>query len=295
VNLRQLETLLAIVEHGSFAKAANALHTTQSTVSARVRDLERYLGTPLFDRGGRRAQLTSRGEDMLPFARQFVDYARSLEPKFRDPAAITGLLRMGVVGVVANTWLPRLVTAIRERHPRVTLRLDMSLTRTLVERLRTGRLDLAIIAGPVAEPGFHSMSLGYDDFVWMAGPTLAIPRRPLGPKELQSWPILSLSEDSYHYSVIERWFRDAGALYFTTVSCNNMNVIAALTEAGVGVSLLPRYCYRGKISGGRLRVLATRPRLPAVEFSLIARRDLAQPVVASFVDLAKRASRLARR
>jgi DNA-binding transcriptional LysR family regulator len=295
VNLRQLETLLAIVEHGSFAKAANALHTTQSTVSARVRDLERYLGAPLFDRLGRRAQLTSRGEDMLPFARQFVDYARSLEPKFRDPAAMSGLLRMGVVGVVANTWLPRLVTAIRERHPRVTLRLDMSLTRTLIERLRAGRLDLAIIAGQVAEPGLHSMSLGYDDFVWMAGPALAIPQRPLGPKELQRWPILSLSEDSYHYSVIERWFRDAGALYFTTVSCNNMNVIAALTEAGVGVSLLPRHCYSGEISGGRLRVLVTRPRLPAVEFSLIVRRDLAQPVVASFVDLAKRASRLARR
>lgn len=295
MNLRQLETLLAIVEHGSFAKAANALHTTQSTVSARVRDLERYLGTPLFDRGARRAQLTPRGEDVLPFARQFVSYARSLEPNFRDSAAMNGLLRMGVVGVVANTWLPRLVSAVRERHPGLLLRLDMSLTRTLMERLRAGRIDLAIVAGPVAEPGFHCVSLGYDDFVWMAGRGLALPKRPLGPAELQRWPILSLSEDSYHYPVIERWFREAGALYFTTVSCNNMNVIAALTEAGLGVSLLPRHCYGREIAGGRLKVLATRPRLPPVEFSLIARRDLPQPVVALLGDLAKRASRLVRR
>ena len=293
MNIKQLETFVRIVEHGSFANAANALQTTQSTVSARVKELERYIGAPLFDRSFHRAELTPRGHDLFAFARQLVDFAGSITQRFRDASAVSGLLRLGVVGVVANTWLPKLVCAVRERYPGVTLKLDMSLTRALIDRLREGRLDLAIVAGHIAEPDFLAESLGHDEFVWMASPSLAIPGKALGPRELLRWPILSLSEDSFHYPVLERWFRDGGAIFRSTASCNNMNVIAALTAAGAGVSLLPRNCYRAEIAARRLRVLKTRPPLPAVEFSLIHRPDRHHPLIAPIARLAKEVSELA--
>ena len=115
MNIRQLETFVRIVEHGSFANAARALNTTQSTVSARVKELERYIGADLFDRSRHRAALTPRGHELFAFARQLVEFAASLTTQFRDPAAVTGVLRLGVVGVVANTWLPKLVAALRGR------------------------------------------------------------------------------------------------------------------------------------------------------------------------------------
>lgn len=295
MNIRQLETFVRIVEHGSFANAAKALSTTQSTVSARVKELERYIGADIFDRSFHRAALTPRGHELFAFAKQLVDFAATLTVQFRDPAAITGVLRLGVVGVVANTWLPRLVSAVRGRYPGLTLRLDMSLTRALVERLREGRLDAAIIAGDVGDPGFAAEPLGYDEFVWMASPKLRIPRRTLGPKELQRWPVLSLSEDSFHYPVIERWFRDAGALYRSAASCNNMDVIAGLTARGLGVSLLPRHCYRAEIAAKRLVVVKTAPAIPRVPFSLIHRVDRAHPLIAPVAELAAQASDLAQR
>jgi len=295
MNIKQLETFVRIVEHGSFARAAKALSTTQSTVSARVKQLERYIGADVFDRSFHRAALTPRGLELFGFAKQLVDFASSLTVQFRDPAAVTGLMRMGVVGVVANTWLPKLVEALRKRYPGLTLRMDLSLTRVLVERLREGRLDLAIIAGALTEPGVLSESLGFDDFVWMASPRLRIPRKVLGPVELQRWPILSLSEDSFHYPVIERWFREAGTMYRTAVSCNNMNVIAALTARGQGVSLLPRRCYRAEIAAKHLVILDTRPRIPPVEFSLIHRLDRAHPLIAPITALAQEASELRHR
>ena len=294
MNIKQLETFVRIVEHGSFANAAKALNTTQSTVSTRVKELERYIGADLFDRGFHRAALTSRGHELFGFARQLVEFAASLTVQFRDPSVVTGQLRLGVVGVVANTWLPRLVAALRERYPQLTVRLDMSLTRILVERLREGRLDLAIIAGELGEPGVKSESLGHDEFVWMASPALKIPRRVLGPRELQRWPILSLSEDSFHYPVIERWFRDGGAFYRSAASCNNMNVVAALTAQGLGVSLLPRQCYRADIAARRLVVLKTAPALAPVEFSLIHRTDRPHALIAPVTRLAKAVSELAR-
>lgn len=295
MNIRQLETFVRIVEHGSFANAAKALNTTQSTVSARVKELERYIGADIFDRSFHRAALTPRGHELFSFAKQLVDFASSLTIQFRDPAAVTGVLRLGVVGVVANTWLPQLVAALRGRYPGLTLRLDMSLTRALVERLRDGRLDAAIIAGQVSDPGFRAESLGYDEFVWMASPSLRIPRRTLGPAELQRWPILTLSEDSFHYPVIERWFRDAGALFRSAASCNNMDVIAGLTAGGLGVSLLPRHCYRSEIAARRLVVVRTAPPIPRVEFCLIHRMDRPHPLIAPIAELATQASDLAPR
>lgn len=295
MNIKQLETFVRIVEHGTFANAAKALNTTQSTVSARVKELERYIGADLFDRSFHRAALTPRGHELFSFAKQLVDFAASLTVQFRDPAAVTGLLRVGVVGVVATTWLPRLVEALRSRYPGLTLRLDMSLTRALVERLRDGRLDLAIVAGQVAEPGFLAESLGYDEFVWMASPALAVPRKTLGPRDLQRWPVLSLSEDSFHYPVIERWFRDGEAFYRSSISCNNMEVIASLTAKGLGVSLLPRHCYRAAIAARRLVVLKTAPAIPRVEFTLIHRVDRPHPLVEPIAAIAKRVSELAHR
>ena len=292
MNIKQLETFVRIVEHGSFAGAARALNTTQSTVSARVKELERYLGADLVDRSFHRAALTPRGHELFAFARQLVEFAGSLTVQFRDPAAVRGLLRVGVVGVVANTWLPKLVAAMRKRYPGITLRIDMALTRVLVERLRAGHLDLAIIAGQLTEPGVASEPLGFDEFVWMASPRLRIPAKPLGPRELQRWPVLSLSEDSFHYPVIERWFREGGAIFHAAASCNNMDVIAALTAAGLGVSLLPRRCYRAEIAARRLVELNTRPAIPRVEFSVIHRLDRPHPLLAPVAALAKSVSDL---
>jgi DNA-binding transcriptional LysR family regulator len=170
----------------------------------------------------------------------------------------------------------------------------MSLTRALVERLRDGRLDLAIIAGELTEPGFRAEPLGHDEFAWMASPRLKVPRRVLRPADLQRWPILSLSEDSFHYPVLERWFREAGAFYRSAASCNNMDVIASLTAAGLGVSLLPRACYRAELSARRLVVLRTAPPIPRVPFSLIHRVDRPHPLGAPIAALAKQVSELAR-
>jgi DNA-binding transcriptional LysR family regulator len=293
MNIKQLETFLAILDHGSFASAAQCLNTTQSTVSARVKDLEDYLGSPLFDRSGRSAKPTNLGDQILPFARHFVAYARSIEDRFRDPSVLHGSLRVGVVGVVANTWLPDFLKVVREFHPHLSLKLDMSLTRKLIENLQAGRLDLAIVAGHVVDPGLKTYSLGFDEFVWMVGPTFIVNKQlPVTPEDFQDWPILGLSEDSYHYPVVERWFRDKGVPHIASISSNNMNVIAMLTSLGLGVSLLPKGCYGQKLQNRELIELPAEPKLPPVAFSLVVRPDLSPTIVESFVRAAAKTANL---
>lgn len=292
MNIKQIETFVRIVELGSFNAAADALFASQSTVSARIKDLERYLGAELFDRSFHRAQLTPKGHELFDHARQLVEFTTSLTRQLRDPQAMTGVVHIGVVGVVANTWLPALVSGLRQRYPGVALRIDASLTRVLMDRLRDGRLDLAIVAGAITDPGLHCEVLGYDEFVWMASPALGISSDSLGPAEIGRWPVLMLTEDSHHYPVVKQWFREAGAVFKAATACNNMNVLAELTIQGSGVSLLPRHCYRAEIEAGRLAVLNTEPALPRVEFSLVYRSDRVPALAPAIAEAAQAASDL---
>jgi DNA-binding transcriptional LysR family regulator len=267
MHVRQLETFIRIVETGSFAGAAQAMHTTQSTVSARMRELEGALGVPLFDRSGHRAILTPRGRALLERARQ-----------------------MGVAGLVAMTWLPRLMAAMRERFPGVTVQLEVALTTPLVERLGSGELDLAIATGPVQGGRLEYLSLGYDQFVWMAPGNMPLPGHALAPAELAGWPVLGLSEASHHYPVIEQWFHAGKASYQPVVSCSNVRVLADLTVAGLGVSLLPRRSCRKELEAGQLRVIETYPALPPVEFVALYKRDILDPLVSAVAELARESS-----
>lgn len=288
--IKHLETFVRIVETGSFAAAADTLYTTQSTVSARMRELEKSLGVALFDRSGHRARLTPKGQDLLGPARRMVSLASDISLRIGDTQALSGVVRMGVVGLVAITWLPKLVAALRERYPGLVLNLEIALTATLIDKLRAGDLDLALVTGPVNEASLDALTLGGDEFVWMAAPSLRVPSRPLAPAELCDWPVLGLSEASHHYPVIEQWFRAGEAQYRPVVSCNNVRVLGELTLAGLGVSLLPLASYRKEIAAGLLQVLNTRPRLAPVEFVVLRKRNALDPLVAAVAALAAESS-----
>nr|WP_158447266.1 LysR family transcriptional regulator [Paraburkholderia sp. BL8N3] len=282
------------MDTGSFAAAAQTLNATQSTVSARIRELERSLGVDLFDRSQHRARLTAKGQDLVASAREIVVLASRVRHRIGDKEALTGTVRLGVVGLVAFTWLPKLMGALRERYPILAVVLDMGLTATLVDKLRNGDLDLALVTGPVVESGLQAISLGYDDFVWMCSPTLPVPARKLSPGELATWPVLGLSSQSHHYPVIERWFRDGNAEYRPVISCNNVRVLAELTVTGLGVSLLPRTSYHAEISAGKLRVIDTAPQIGPVQFVALRRHTATDPIVAAVAALALETSEFAR-
>lgn len=287
MNIKQLESFVCIVECGSFAAAAERLFATQSTISSRIQELEKHLGVQLFDRSHHRATLTPKGEQLLPFARQVVFLAQQATHEIGDKEAISGVLRIGAVGLVAITLLPRLVEAVRATYPNLILRLHIHLTHTVFQKLHAGAIDLALVTSPVTEPDVETYFLSSDEFVWMASPGLDLPEGALTPRDLQRWPILGFTQDSHHYPVIQRWFDSDGSIYAPVVSTNNMNLIAELTVAGAGVSLLPRRCYDRLVDQGLLRVIKTRPKLPLVEFVAAHKRNAQpQPLVRAIAAMA---------
>jgi DNA-binding transcriptional LysR family regulator len=279
MKMKQLETLVWIVRLGSFSAAADRLCTTQSTVSFRIQELEHDFDTALFDRTHRKVHLTAKGKELFLYAEQLIHLTSEMRHRIGNPAALSGLVRIGVAELIAITWMPKLVAALDAKHSGVTLEVDVDLTKPLVSRLRAGELDMLLVPGAVSDSNLVSQSIGKAEFCWMAGPQLKLPSGLLTPKDVETLPIISLSKESHHHTIIEQWFASANAYYSSVIRCNNLNLLASLTLAGRGIGYLPLVAFKTEIEKGRLIVLKTKPKMAPVEFFLAASNGHVQPLV----------------
>lgn len=290
MNFKQLETFYWAAKLGSFSAATERLNTTQSTVSMRIIELERDLGIELFDRSQRVAKITTKGRDLMAFAESILRMSAEMREQISSEEAMPGVVRLGVAEVISLTWLPRLVKAIHERFPRVTLQLDEALTHELVDRLENGSLDVILAPGRAPGYNFSPLSLGTVEFRWMASPDLGVPDHPIGPHELQQWPLIALARESYHHTSIEDWFKSANASCRRIDTCRSMGVAASLAAAGLGITLLPPSCYAAEIASGRLRQIETTPVFPPVEFTATRSAESLQPLTQRIVRMAREIS-----
>lgn len=290
MTLKQLETFYWVCRIGGFAAAAKHLHSTQSAVSMRIQDLESSLGVALFDRNQRSARLTAKGQELMKYAERLMTITSEIQHRIGDPKVLSGTIRLGVTEFVAITWLPKLVAAINEHYPDIVLDLDVDLTLAQLQKLQNGDLDVAVLPGPVEEPGLANVSLGSVEFAWMASPKLGVPRKQLKPRDLNAWPLLTLTRHSNLHKLLGKWFEEDGAAIRRTNVCNSIGVLAALTMAGLGVSFLPREHFVRDINDGRLQLLDIAPKLPDLEYFAIFEKRQSQPLSQTIADLAQQYS-----
>ena len=144
--------------------------------------------------------------------------------------------------------------------------------------------------GPAQGPGLETASLGFIRYDWMASTTLDIPDRELQPKDLAAWPIITLGHESNLHDVIDIWFRHYGLRPRRIDVCNSLGVVASLTKAGLGISLLPPSILRDERDRGELRLLETAPRLDDLEFQAVYPHNAESPLVKFVTEMARHVS-----
>lgn len=290
MNFKQLETFYWAAKLGSFSAAAQRLNATQSTISMRIIEFERELGVELFDRSQRVARPTAKGRELLFFAEQALRLSAEMQQRIAREDAVAGILRLGIVEMISVTWLPALVAAVHDRFPRISLELDEALTHDLIDRLKQGSLDMILAPGRVPGYSVTPVSLGTVEFTWMASPRLDIPDGVVEPRQLQAFPIIALSQQSYHHTSVEDWFRAGNAYCRRIDTCKSFGVAAALASAGLGVTLLPLRCHHEDVAKGKLRIIETNPPFPAVEFTATSAIGSMQPVTKKLAEIAREVS-----
>jgi DNA-binding transcriptional LysR family regulator len=269
-SLRQLRTFVEVARAKSFSAAARNLCATQSAISARIHELEESLGVALFVRGHQHVELTPSGRALVPRVESLLKLASSISGDFGNPRTMAGSLRVGVCEPVALTWLPAFVERVGTEMPQLSLEIDKDLTPRLIRKLQNGKLDIALVAGPVTSFEFLSLSLGSMDFVWVASSAQIVEDRLLTPADISRMPILSLAEHPYEYPAIKRWLHDDTPDRYKLV-CNDIALVLRLVGQGTGVSLLALNCCINAIRQRSVQVLRTEPAVPAVEFFAIWR------------------------
>src|SRR6202163_753695 len=178
ITLRQLQYLSALAKHGHFGRAAEACAVTQPAMSMQIRDLERTLGVAVVERRPGEVILTDvgseivrRGEDVLAASRDLVDFAR------HRSGVLTGRLTLGMIPSLAPYLLPRILPLLQNQYPELRLELRETQTRQLVEDIKNGALDAALLALPLGEPDIDTLSLFEDLFL------LAVPADDPRPRD----------------------------------------------------------------------------------------------------------------
>ena len=292
MNFKQIDSFLWAARLGSFSAAARRLNTTQPAISMRIGELERSLGVTLFDRSARTLRLTPDGREFTDYARRIADLAMEAETRLGDRTQLTGRLKLGVTESVALTWLSSLVVRLNEAFPAMLIDLDVNLTNVIWRKLRGGELDLAILPGPAYGADLATTYLGAILYTWMASPKMGLggPSRRLGPKDLDSAPVITLSEESNLHEIIDAWFGKDSAAPRRINVCNSLGVVAELTMAGLGISMLPPSIFADQIATSRLYELKTGPRIKPLEFWAVQPRRRQTPVTESIVRFASEAS-----
>jgi DNA-binding transcriptional LysR family regulator len=239
MDLRQLNALVAVAEHGGFSAAARALHTVQSNVSTHVARLERELGTTLIDRSTGRP--TVQGQAVLTRA---IRIRAELEALSADVASlgatVAGTARLGMIGTTARWLAPRLFEALDQAHPEVRLVLVDATTTSLVPRVERGDLDLAIVNLPAAGAETQTRPLFEEDLI-----LLAHADHPLAREERVS--LARLAEHDLLMEPVGTAFRDeldiqaarADVRLRARAEIDGMRLLASLVIAGFGAAVLP--------------------------------------------------------
>jgi DNA-binding transcriptional LysR family regulator len=195
MDLRQLEYFVAVAEEANFTRAADRVHITQSGVSAQIRQFERELGADLFDRSARMVRLTPAGAAALPHARAALAAAQAIRHACDEVnGLIRGRLRLGMITGCTVTPLFDALAAFHRRYPRIEIALAEDNSDVLIESVRAGSCDIALVGSAGGPPeGLQSLTILSEALVAAVPPDHPLAEQESVPlRRLSAYPLVCL-------------------------------------------------------------------------------------------------------
>lgn len=257
MTLEQLRVFVAVAEREHVTRAAADLNLTQSATSAAVAALEARYATKLFNRIGRRIELTQAGRLFLVEARAVLARAAAAETVLAELAGLKrGSLALAASQTVGNYWLPPLMNRYHANFPGITLRLTIGNTETVAAAVREGIADLGFVEGPVVDPALSVTPVAEDELVLVVSAGLQPPKkRAISQADLKAMHWVARERGSATRALFEDALAKAGLrlsdLDVVLELPSNEAVIAAV-EDGAGAAVLSKLVVAGLLESGSL-------------------------------------------
>ena len=264
MKLRQLQYFLAVVENGSFSKASAELRVAQPALSQQVRKLEQELGVELLTRGPRGVVANERGETLALDTRKLLYDLERMVDKVRGPdSQPKGRVALGIPSTLNNVLGVPLIERVKRELPLVSLKVVESLSGYILNMLRDGHLDLALLCHIEQLPGFSIRKVLIEDLYFVAPPD----RRPARRRGSGAAPetIEFANLDQFEFTLpghphglralVKRYSQQTGVELRITTEVDAIIQIKRLVSRGVGCSILPHAAVADELQAGSLSAL----------------------------------------
>jgi len=258
MNLHHLEIFHAIAVHGSLSRAAEALCTSQPSVTKQLKIFEESLGTRLLDRLPRGIRLTQAGEILDGHAREIFARRDLASRELQELSGLRrGRLSLASSRTIGSYLLPDLLARFMQAHPEVEVSAQVANTRHCVEMVRLGEAEAALVEGPVEEEGIAVSAFGSDELVVVAaaGHPLSRHRRPVRLARILSEPLVAREPGSGTREILDRELRRHGATWTPRLELESTEAIKGLVGAGAGLAVLSKLSVAREIAAGDLGVV----------------------------------------
>jgi LysR family cyn operon transcriptional activator len=272
--LRHLRYFVAIADAGTMARAAERVHVTQSTLSHQLAQLEAEVGATLFERAGRRLQLSDAGGVWLGHARGIlaqVDEAK--EAVARTRKLERGTVRIGVIHSFVTKLMPDIAAGFVRRHPGIRLQVHEMPGLEIESQVEAGALDLGFAFHPPARPGVVGERV-FDDTLALAvhARHALAAERSIRFAQLAGVPLALLTQRFATRRLLDGHFQRAGVVAQIAIEIDSVDALERIAELGVGATFLPRRTTRPRRGGSKLRLIEVTEPIPVRIAGLVWRR-----------------------
>ncbi len=253
MDVRQLEMFRAVAEEGTFTKAADRLHVSQSAVSRQLQLLEEELRTMLFHRTGRGVTLTDSGHILLTTANRINRDMQDVVSQISQTEQLQrGVLRMGAGMTVCLYILPKLLKKFRTLYKNLDLRVAAGHNDEILRMLRANEIDLALLTLPIVAEDLEIMPVLKEEMVVVTAKGHPLTReRHVDARLLRRHPMVLFESGSNTRHVLDEFFREQQIPVNVVMETENVEIIKAMVSAGLGVTVIPYAAIAGETRGGK--------------------------------------------
>ena len=254
MNLNHVEIFLAVAEEGSISRGAERLCISQPAVSKQLAELERSLGTRLFDRLPRGVRLTETGDALLGYARRLFALEKEAETVLSELQGLArGRLAVGASTTIGHYLIPGVLAAYHRRYPSIEVHLEIANTDRVQQLLLDGLIDVGLTEGFADAPELEAEVFLEDELVAIAAPGHPLlAEAPVTAERLLREPLLMRERGSGTRAVIERALREKGFTPAPAMTLGSTEAIKRAVAAGAGVAVVSRMTLGLEREAGRI-------------------------------------------
>ena len=283
MNINDLKLFEAVALHGNFTKAAEAMFTVQSNVTARIKSLEEEFGATLFLRTSRKVELTSAGKSILHYSKQINNLIEEAKLSVGKSDIIKGQVKIGFLETTMALKGPEIVNEMAEKFPLVDLDLTSAMRDVLINDVMNYKLDAAFIPAPVYNEELEQIHIMDERIVAVT---------PLGFKSLDDVlaqhqvKVIVFDQGCFFRARLEAWLISNNIMNYHKTVINSIEGVVNFIESGIGFSFLPAEIVSTFYGGRKIKTFPLPNEISSVKTVLIYRKDnVSSPVLKAFLSL----------